>query len=101
MHLPLRQELRPRQLRSSDHGMQRCDDRSYVKRLLSERLERDKPVMMNFGWYIPSNTRWFCEREVRELAIKNGMLCSSFHVEEACYSVRFAHVADFRAASPS
>jgi hypothetical protein len=58
-------------------------------------------VTTNFDWYGPSNTRWFGEREVRELAAKNGMLCSLLHVDEACYSARFADGADFRAASPS
>lgn len=63
---------------------------NFLKCFWNPELGRETSVVTNFDWYSPSNARRFSEAEVRAIVRANRLIDVFFHVEEACYSGRFA-----------
>lgn len=64
---------------------------NFLKCFWNEQLGKETSVVTNFDWYSPSNARRFSESEVRSIVSANAMNEVFFHIEDACYSGRFAH----------
>ena len=63
---------------------------NFMKCYWTEDLGRETSDLVNFDWYSPSNARRYSREEVESIVNDNNMNVVSFHVEEACYSGRFA-----------
>jgi SAM-dependent methyltransferase len=78
-------------IKGGRYDVQRFIYWNLLKCFWNEQLGQDTSVVINFDWYGPSNAQRFSEPEVRAIVAANGMSERFFHVEEACYSGRFAH----------
>ena len=78
-------------IKGGRYDIQRFIYWNFLKCFWNEQLGKDTSVVTNFDWYSPSNARRFSETEVRAIVDANGMAERFFHVEEACFSGRFAH----------
>ncbi len=78
-------------IKGGRYDIQRFIYWNFLKCFWNEQLGKETSVVTNFDWYSPSNARRFSEPEVRAIVAANGMAERFFHVEEACFSGRFAH----------
>ena len=78
-------------IKGGTYDIQRFIYWNFLKCFWNEELGVETSVITNFDWYSPSNARRFSEQEVRDIVRSNGLTETFFHVEEACYSGRFAH----------
>ena len=63
---------------------------NFLKCFWNGELGKETSIVTNYDWYSPSNARRFSEDEIHVLAEKHSLKETYFHVEEACYSGRFA-----------
>ena len=78
-------------IKGGTYDVQRFIYWNFLKCFWNEELGRETSVVANFDWYSPSNARRFSEKEVREIVSASNLTDVFFHIEEACYSGRFAY----------
>ena len=78
-------------IKGGTYDVQRFIYWNFLKCFWNAKLGPETSVVTNFDWYSPSNARRFSEKEVRDIISANNLTETFFHIEEACYSGRFAH----------
>lgn len=78
-------------IKGGTYDIQRFIYWNFLKCFWNAELGRETSLVTNFDWYSPSNARRFSEAEVRNIVATNNLSETFFHIEEACYSGRFAH----------
>tara|TARA_Y100000589_G_scaffold149767_1_gene142938 strand:- start:818 stop:1795 length:978 start_codon:yes stop_codon:yes gene_type:complete len=77
-------------IKGGEQDIQRFIYWNFLKCFWNGELGRETSIVTNYDWYSPSNARRFSEDEIHVLAEKHSLKEKYFHVEEACYSGRFA-----------
>jgi ubiquinone/menaquinone biosynthesis C-methylase UbiE len=79
-------------IKGGRYDIQRFIYWNFIKCFWNDELGKETSIVTNFDWYSPSNARRFSEAEVHAIIESNGMVERFFHLEEACFSGRFAHL---------